>query len=133
MYLSSREQRLLNRISEAESQTDPGLASILEAFGWLTAGEAMPESEQLEMPAGRIKGSDPDGQHRDRACYRTQRGLSFRTTPIVRLPFAVTFHTRLPEQSIVGWGAKPPACRRVSASQPGTSLVHSPFMTIRVV
>lgn len=55
MYLSSREQRLLNRISEAESQTDPGLASILEAFGWLTAGEAMPESEQLEMPAGRIR------------------------------------------------------------------------------
>jgi hypothetical protein len=55
MHLSSREQRLLNRISEAESQADPGLASILEVFGVLAAGEAMPESEQLEMPAGRIK------------------------------------------------------------------------------
>ncbi|MCW2896955.1 MAG: hypothetical protein JWO75_6444 [Actinomycetia bacterium] len=55
MHLSSREQRLLNRISEAESQRDSGLASILEVFGVLAAGEAMPESEQLEMPAGRIK------------------------------------------------------------------------------
>jgi hypothetical protein len=55
MHLSSREQRLLKRISEAESQRDPGLASILEVFGVLAAGEAMPESEQLEMPAGRIK------------------------------------------------------------------------------
>jgi hypothetical protein len=55
MHLSLREQRLLNRISEAESQTDPGLASMLAAFGWLTAGEAMPESEQVEMRAGRMK------------------------------------------------------------------------------
>jgi len=28
---------------------------MLAAFGWLTAGEATPESEQLEMPADRIK------------------------------------------------------------------------------
>jgi hypothetical protein len=55
MHLSSREQRLLNQISKAESQKDPGLASILEVFGLLTAGEAMPESEQLEIPAGRFK------------------------------------------------------------------------------
>jgi hypothetical protein len=54
MYLSSREQRLLNRISQAESQADPRLASILEVFGVLAAGEAMPESERLEIPAGRI-------------------------------------------------------------------------------
>ena len=55
MHLSSREQRLLDQISKAESQKDPRLASILEVFGLLTAGEAMPESEQLEMPAGRFK------------------------------------------------------------------------------
>jgi hypothetical protein len=55
MHLSFREQRLLNRISEAESQTDPALASMLAAFGWLAVREAMPESGQLEMPAGRIK------------------------------------------------------------------------------
>lgn len=55
MHLSSREQRLLNRISKAESQKDPGLASVLEVFGLLAAGEAMPESEQLEIPAGRFK------------------------------------------------------------------------------
>jgi hypothetical protein len=55
MHLSSREQRLLDRISEAESQSDPRLASMLAAFGRLTAGEAMPDREQQKISAGRIK------------------------------------------------------------------------------
>jgi hypothetical protein len=33
MHRSFREQRLLERISEAESQTDPRLASMLAASG----------------------------------------------------------------------------------------------------
>jgi lipoyl-dependent peroxiredoxin len=55
MYLSFREQQLLDRISEAEAESDPRLASMLATFGRLTAGEAMPERDQLEVPAGRIK------------------------------------------------------------------------------
>jgi hypothetical protein len=55
MCLSFREQRLLDRISEAEAQSDPRLSSMLANVGRLTAGEAMPDREQLMIPAGRIK------------------------------------------------------------------------------
>jgi hypothetical protein len=54
MDLSSREQRVLDRISES-GQSDPRLAWMLAAFGRLTVGEAMPDREQLGIPAGRIK------------------------------------------------------------------------------
>jgi hypothetical protein len=55
MDLSSREQRVLDRISESEGQSDPRLAWMLAAFGRLTVGEAMPDREQLGIPVGRIK------------------------------------------------------------------------------
>ena len=55
MDLSSREQRLLDRISESEGQSDPRLTWMLAAFGRLTAGEAMPDREQLGIPGDRIK------------------------------------------------------------------------------
>jgi hypothetical protein len=55
MDLSSREQRVLDRISKSEGQSDPRLAWMLAAFGRLTVGEAMPDREQLlGIPAGRI-------------------------------------------------------------------------------
>ena len=55
MDLSAREQRVLDRISESEGQSDPRLEWMLAAFGRLTVGEAMPDHEQLGIPVGRIK------------------------------------------------------------------------------
>jgi hypothetical protein len=47
MCLSVREQRQLDTIGEAVSRSDARLASLLAAFGRLTAGAPMPEREQL--------------------------------------------------------------------------------------
>ena len=55
MDLASREQRVLDRISESEGESDPRLAWMLAAFGRLTEGEVMPDREQLGIPAGRIR------------------------------------------------------------------------------
>lgn len=51
MSLSCRQQRLLRRIDDAVSRSDPRLASMLAFFGRLTAGEEMPGREQLPAPA----------------------------------------------------------------------------------
>jgi hypothetical protein len=56
MRLSVREQRQLDTIDEAVSRSDARLASMLATFGRLTAGEPMPDREQLPRrpgPAGR--------------------------------------------------------------------------------
>lgn len=55
MCLPVREQRLLDRIGETVSRSDPRLASMLATFGHLTAGEAMPGREQLRAPGGRMR------------------------------------------------------------------------------
>jgi hypothetical protein len=47
MRLSVREQRQLDTIGAAVSQSDVQLASILATFSRLTAGEPMPDREQL--------------------------------------------------------------------------------------
>ncbi len=53
MRLSVRERRRLDTIGEAVSQSDVQLASMLATFGRLTAGEPMPDREQLARPGGR--------------------------------------------------------------------------------
>lgn len=52
MDRSVRDQRLLENIGVAVSRSDPRLASMLATFGRLTAGEPMPDGEQLSRPAG---------------------------------------------------------------------------------
>jgi hypothetical protein len=47
MRLSVREQRQLDTIGVAVSQSDVQLASMLATFARLTAGEPMPDREQL--------------------------------------------------------------------------------------
>jgi hypothetical protein len=53
MRLSVREQRQLDTIGEAVSQSDVQLASMLATFGRLAAGEPMPDREQLTRPGSR--------------------------------------------------------------------------------
>jgi len=53
MRLSVREQRQLDTIGAAVGSSDARLASMLATFGRLTAGEPMPDREQLTRPAGR--------------------------------------------------------------------------------
>jgi hypothetical protein len=53
MRLSVREQRQLDTIGQAVSQSDVQLASMLATFGRLTEGEPMPDREQLDRPGGR--------------------------------------------------------------------------------
>jgi hypothetical protein len=53
MWLTVREQRELDTIGEAVCRSDDRLASMLATFGRLTAGEPMPDREQLARPAGR--------------------------------------------------------------------------------
>ena len=53
MRLSVREQRQLDTIGEAVSQSDVQLASMLATFARLTAGEPMPDREQLTRPGSR--------------------------------------------------------------------------------
>jgi hypothetical protein len=53
MSMSVREQRQLDTIGEAVSRSDARLALMLATFGRLTAGEPMPEREQLARLASR--------------------------------------------------------------------------------
>ena len=53
MRLSVREQRQLDTIGAVVSQSDAQLASMLATFARLTAGEPMPDREQLTRPATR--------------------------------------------------------------------------------
>jgi hypothetical protein len=55
MCLSVREQRQLATIDEAVSSSDGQLASMLATFGRLTAGEPMPDREQLAKLGGRAR------------------------------------------------------------------------------
>jgi hypothetical protein len=51
--MSVREQRQLDTIDEAVGRSDARLAGMLAIFGRLTAGEPMPDREQLIRLAGR--------------------------------------------------------------------------------
>jgi hypothetical protein len=53
MRLSDREQRQLDTMGEAVSQSDVQLAAMLATFSRLTAGEPMPDREQLTRPGSR--------------------------------------------------------------------------------
>jgi hypothetical protein len=53
MRLSVREQRQLDTIGASVSQSDVQLASMLATFSRLTAGEPMPDREQLTRPGSR--------------------------------------------------------------------------------
>jgi hypothetical protein len=53
MRLSVREQRQLDTIGAVVSQSDAQLASMLATFARLTAGEPMPDREQLTRPGTR--------------------------------------------------------------------------------
>jgi hypothetical protein len=53
MCMSVREQRQLDTIGEAVGGSDARLATMLAIFGRLTAGEPMPDREQLTRLAGR--------------------------------------------------------------------------------
>ena len=53
MCLSVREQRRLDTIGAAVSHSDAQLASMLATFAWLTAGEQIPDREQLARPGSR--------------------------------------------------------------------------------
>jgi hypothetical protein len=55
MVLSVREQRQLDTIDQVVSGSDARLASMLGTFGRLTAGEPMPDREQLIRLAGRAR------------------------------------------------------------------------------
>ena len=55
MCLSVREQRELDTIGEAVSRSDAQLASMLATFGRLTAGEPMPDREQLAKLGSRAR------------------------------------------------------------------------------
>lgn len=60
MHRPVREQRLLDKISDALRRSDPQLASMLAIFGRLTAGEPMPDREQL----GRLTGQPRAALHK---------------------------------------------------------------------
>jgi len=47
MSLSRRQQRLLSRIDDAVSRSDPQLAGMLAVFGRLAASEPMPRRVEL--------------------------------------------------------------------------------------
>jgi len=47
MTLPYREQRLIRRVDRALRRSDPDLASLLSAFEWRNAAEAMPARERL--------------------------------------------------------------------------------------
>jgi hypothetical protein len=53
MCLSVREQQQLDTIGAAVRESDVQLASMLATFGRLTAGEPMPDREQLTKLGGR--------------------------------------------------------------------------------
>jgi hypothetical protein len=71
MVLSVREQRQLDTIGEAVSRSDTRLASMLATFGRLTAGEPMPDREQLARLAGRAD------RTRRAACARMARFIAW--------------------------------------------------------
>jgi hypothetical protein len=52
MCLSARDQRLLDQAGEDVARSDARLASMLAIFARLTAGEAMPDREQMSAPGG---------------------------------------------------------------------------------
>ena len=52
MRLSLREQRNLRRIDRTLRGADPRLASMLDMFSRLAAGDAMPPHEQLRAVGG---------------------------------------------------------------------------------
>ncbi len=52
MRLSLRERRTLRRISRTLGGADPRLASMLDMFSRLAAGDAMPAHEQLRVTGG---------------------------------------------------------------------------------
>ncbi len=53
MCMSVREQRQLDTIGEAVGRSDARLTAMLAIFGRLTAGEPMPDREQLTRLGGR--------------------------------------------------------------------------------
>jgi hypothetical protein len=53
MSLPVREQRQLDTLGEAVSRSDTRLASMLATFARLTAGEPMPDREQLSWLTSR--------------------------------------------------------------------------------
>jgi hypothetical protein len=53
MCLSVREEQQLDGIGEDVRLSDARLASMMVIFGRLTAGEPLPDREQLAAPAGR--------------------------------------------------------------------------------
>ncbi len=53
MRLCARDQRLLGRLGEEMTCSDPRLASMMATFARLTAGEPMPDREQLAALTGR--------------------------------------------------------------------------------
>ena len=55
MRLSVRELHQLDTIGEAVSRSDAQLASMLVTFSRLTAGEPMPDREQLTRPGSRTR------------------------------------------------------------------------------
>lgn len=55
MRLCAREERLLGRLGEEVTCSDPRLASMMAEFARLTAGEPMPEREQLAALTGRTR------------------------------------------------------------------------------
>jgi hypothetical protein len=52
MWLSRRERRNLRRINRTLRGADPRLASMLDMFSRLAAGDAMPPHEQLRTAGG---------------------------------------------------------------------------------
>lgn len=55
MSLPRRQRRLLQRIEDAQSWSDPGLARMMAGFCLLTADEPMPGHEALRSLADRIR------------------------------------------------------------------------------
>jgi hypothetical protein len=55
MRLCARDQRLLGRLGEEMTCSDPRLASMMATFARLTAGEPMPDREQLAALTGRTR------------------------------------------------------------------------------
>lgn len=66
MSLSGREQETLDRIEDEIAGSDSNLAALLNTFTRLTAGEHMPDGEEVKRPEPRarfltrlIKGASP--------------------------------------------------------------------------
>jgi hypothetical protein len=57
MRLSLRERRSLRRINRTLRGADPRLASMLDMFSRLAAGDAMPRHEQLRAAGGNAQAS----------------------------------------------------------------------------